>query len=154
MTSESTPKVTVDVASLDDLDDVAPLFDCYRDFYKKERQIEAATAFLRDRLIAQDSYVLLARVNGAPAGFAQLYPSFSSVRLARSIILNDLYVAPEFRRHGIGRALCEKTIEVAGSVNAAKVELITQIVNTPAQSLYEELGFVKDTEFWSYNLFF
>ncbi len=153
MTEAARSAVTVAIATLDDLDDVAPLFDAYRDFYKKDRQIEAATAFLKERLKARDSHVLLARVDGEPAGFAQLYPSFSSVRLARSIILNDLFVALEYRRHGIGRALCEKAIEIARETDAAKVELMTQIVNTPAQDLYEDLGFVRDREFWSYNLF-
>jgi GNAT superfamily N-acetyltransferase len=46
-------------------------------------------------------------LDSAAAGFTQLYPSFSSGSMAPILILNDLFVAPEGRRHGIGTALLD-----------------------------------------------
>jgi GNAT superfamily N-acetyltransferase len=91
-------------AELEHLDLVAPLFDAYRQFYGQEPDPAGARQFLEARLTARDSVVLLA-TQGAPVGFAQLYPSFSSVGMSPIWNLNDLFVAPEARRTGVARAL-------------------------------------------------
>src|ERR1035441_1545966 len=89
-------------------------------FYGEESDIRAAAEFLTARLASGDAVVLLARVEPAPAsdpravvGFAQLYRSHSSVALARTFVLNDLFVVPEWRGHGVGRALLADAAELA-----------------------------------------
>jgi hypothetical protein len=98
--------VAVRLAVFQDLEQLAQLFDDYRQFYGKPADLELARRFLSDRLSKQDSLVLLAEVPGADAvGFVQLYPTFSSVRAARIYILNDLFVAATARRRGTGALL-------------------------------------------------
>ena len=79
-------------ASANDLSMVAPLFDAYRVFYKKDSDLAAANSFLKERLENSESFIFLALDdNGAAAGFIQLYPLFSSTRMARLWLLNDLF---------------------------------------------------------------
>src|SRR5688572_28264576 len=85
-------------ATLSDLDLVAPLFDAYRRFYAQAGDMQRARDFLQERLQRDESAILLAELDGHPAGFTQLYPMFSSVRTARIWILNDLFVDDGARR--------------------------------------------------------
>src|SRR5271167_2359062 len=66
-----------------DVGEVAPLFDAYRQFYKKPLDLEAARRFLFARLSKAESVLFLARVDGRTVGFVHLYPVFSSVNLTR-----------------------------------------------------------------------
>src|ERR1039457_2024002 len=88
-----------------DVGEVAPLFDAYRQFYKKPPDMEAARRFLFARLSKGESVLLLARHDERAVGFVHLYPAFSSVNLTRQWILNDLYVVADARKLGVGRAL-------------------------------------------------
>lgn len=132
---------------------LAPLFDAYRVFYKRPSDVIAAFDFLHDRISNLESVIFLALApDGEGLGFVQLYPSFSSVRLCRLWILYDLFVAPEARRLGVGRALMEHAHRFATNTGAGMVELSTAKDNYQAQALYESLGYVRETEFYSYEL--
>ena len=89
------PELKIVQAGLQHLDELAVLFDAYRQFYRQAPDISGAKTFLRERLVQGDSVVFVAFLDGKTAGFTQLYPSFSSVLVARVWILNDLFVAPE-----------------------------------------------------------
>jgi ribosomal protein S18 acetylase RimI-like enzyme len=135
-----------------DLDAIAPLFDAYRGFYKQESDINAGREFLRERLEHDQSVILVAEVDGVIGGFVQLYPSFSSVRLGTEWILNDLFVAPEHRRLGLGRLLVQASMAHARETGALSLELLTEVDNSSAQSLYESLGWKRTTEFYRYTI--
>ena len=135
------------------LDVLAPLFDAYRVFYKQPSDLTAAYDFLKARLSHLESAVFLALSSkGEGLGFTQLYPSFGSVSLCRLWILYDLYVAPEARQMGVGRALMEQAHQFAAETGAGFVELSTAKDNYQAQALYESLGYIRDTDFYSYEL--
>lgn len=85
-------------------------------------------------------------------GFAQLYPSFSSVSMKRLWILNDLFVAPASRRRGVAAALLEETRRLAVETRAKGLELATATENLSAQRLYENLGWKRDDAFRHYSL--
>ena len=80
-------------------------------------------------------------------GFAQLYPTFSSVSMERLWILNSLFVAPEARKLGAGRALLEEARSFAVSTGASGMKLETASNNHAAQSLYESLGWQREGVF-------
>jgi ribosomal protein S18 acetylase RimI-like enzyme len=141
-------------ATLDDLEQVAPLFDAYRQFYRRPHDLPLARAFLQARLGAGDSVVYLAEDAGAVLGFVQLYPLFSSTgaRPGRIWLLNDLYVVPPVRGRGVGRRLMDRARQLAEETGAQSIELTTARSNTLAQALYESLGYRRDEEFFSYSL--
>ena len=145
------PKTSVRQAVLADLAVLAPLFDGYRRFYGRAPDVAAAEAFLRERFAHGESIVFLAHVEGVPAGFTQLYPSFSSVSLARTFILNDLFVVPDQRRTGVGSALLRAATDHARALGAVRVTLNTDIQNTSAQAVYEARGWKRDREYFVYH---
>jgi GNAT superfamily N-acetyltransferase len=98
--------ITVRQATIFDLDLLIPLFDLYRQFYRRPSDPDLARRFLRERFEHNESIVFLAMLgNDAAVGFTQLFPSFSSAAAARIFILNDLFVLPEARRMGAGSQL-------------------------------------------------
>ena len=139
-------KVTVRRAATGDLDTLADLFDDYRAFYDCPRDRSAARAFLSDRVIRGESIILVAHLDRV-VGFAQLYPAFSSISMARTMVLNDLFVLPNVRRHGIAGLLIDAAVAHARDVGAVRVELATQRTNDNAQRLYLARRFIPDDQF-------
>lgn len=141
-------------ATAESIDQIAPLFDAYRVFYHQPSDLPGARAYLRQRLGNEESVIFWAMnpVDEAPWGFTQLYPSFSSVSMQPVWILYDLYVVPERRRHGVGRALMEHARYFASESGAHSITLATALDNIPGQRLYESLGYVRDEEFYYYEL--
>jgi ribosomal protein S18 acetylase RimI-like enzyme len=146
-------RFVVERARAEDTDAVAPLFDAYRQFYGAGPDLEGARAFIAARLERAESVVLLARAlprasePSRAVGFAQLYPSFSSVSMGPIIVLNDLFVLPSWRRSSVARSLVEETARHGERVGAIRVHLSTQLTNAPARRLYQSLDFVADQEF-------
>jgi GNAT superfamily N-acetyltransferase len=129
------------MATTDDLSNLAGLFNSYRIFYRKVDDINAAENFLRDRMVHRESVIYVAEEAGELVGFAQLYPLFSSTRLKRSWLLNDLFVAEPHRRKGVSRLLLEASTRLASDTNAAGVLLETEKTNVPGNALYPSAGF-------------
>jgi ribosomal protein S18 acetylase RimI-like enzyme len=146
-------RFAIERARAEDADVIAPLFDAYRQFYGAAPDAAGARTFIAARLERAESVVLLARALPRAAespdaiGFAQLYPSFSSVSLAPIIILNDLFVLPSWRRSSVARSLIEETARHGERVGAIRIHLSTQSTNAPALHLYRSLGFIPDHEF-------
>lgn len=144
--------VAIRQAGLSDLDALVPLFDAYRRFYGQPGDLELARRFLQERFASLQSAILIAERDGAAVGFVQLYPSFSSTRAQRIYVLNDLYVAPEAREGGVGRALLEAAADFGRRAGAARLALSTAKTNAAAQALYESCGWQRDDEFLHYGL--
>lgn len=132
------------------LEQLAPLFDRYRMFYSQHSDMSGAKHFLSERMAAAESVIFLALENGAGIGFTQLYPSFTSVGMARIWILNDLYVDDAHRSKGVARQMIEHALAFSRTTGRRKVVLSTAYTNTQAQKLYERLGFQRD-EFYNYE---
>jgi len=140
------------LATLKDLPELTILFDSYRVFYKQESNPSGAYEFLEERMQSKQSIIFLAFNSNSAIGFTQLYPSYSSVSLQGVLILNDLYVAKPYRKHGIGEVLLNKAKAYCKENNLKGLALETATDN-PAQRLYERLGWKKDLHcfhyFWS-----
>lgn len=137
-------------ATINDLNALTELFDSYRIFYKQESNLEGAKSFLKERLVNEESVVFIAYDESNPVGFVQLYPTFSSVSMKRSWVLNDLYVNASARKKGFGEMLIKKAIEFAEETGAKGVSLETGHDNVTAQSLYEKIGFKKESNYFYY----
>jgi len=137
--------VSIQRVELNKLDLVIPLFDKYRVFYKKESDVVSAQKFLSERLLNKESVIFLALLteqdNTMPIGFTQLYPTFSSGRMSKNWILNDLFVDGSYRKHGIGKQLIKAAMLFAREDGATFLKLETANDNKTAQSVYEGIGF-------------
>ncbi len=131
-----------------DLDALALLFDAYRQFYGQPSDVPRARDWLRERLRFGESVVLVATLDGKAVGFTQLYPMYSSVRTARTWILNDLYVDAAARRKGVARALLDAATRFAREDGAAGISLETTQDNAAARALYRAAGWNEDQTQW------
>jgi len=143
--------IEVRQAVLTDIDNLAMLFDGYRQFYGKQSDLVGAKNFLIDRFNHGESVLFIALNAGVPLGFVQLYPSFSSVSMARTYILNDLFVSEDSRKNGIGSQLVSAAVEYAKNLGAIRLTLSTATTNNIAQSVYTSLGWKKDEQFYVYH---
>ncbi|MFG6178509.1 GNAT family N-acetyltransferase [Halomonas sp. THAF12] len=139
-------------ARLADVEALGDLLDTYRVFYGQPSEPDAARRFVARRLGLGDSHLLVHENDRTLEGFVQLYPSFSTVRLARQWRLNDLFVAHQARGRGIGRALMQAAAELAMAEGVHHLQLATGIDNRTAQSLYESEGWQRDRAFHHYAL--
>jgi len=142
-------KLRIVEVSLDHLDDLVSLFDQYRIFYKQASDKNAAATFLKERIEKKESIVFLAYLENIAVGFTQLYPSFSSVSMQRSMILNDLYVNEKARSKGVANALLKKA-QTYATDNKMKGLALETAKDNPAQKLYEKLCWEKDEDYLHY----
>lgn len=143
--------ITIIQAYPEHADQIAPLFDGYRQFYGQPSDVEAGRRFVLERLKNDESVIFLALDGEESVGFTQLFPAFSSVSMKRLWILNDLFVLPTVRRRGVARALLERARQFAIETQSKGLVLETATDN-PARHLYESLGWQRDTEFFHYSL--
>lgn len=129
------------LAKKEDLQQIAGLFNDYRVWYRKDPDPRGAELFIENRLRQNDSVIYVSEENGLLNGFTQLYPLFSSTRMRKSWLLNDLFVSPGFRGKGISKALLEAAKEHCISTDAAGLLLETEKTNIIGNQLYPAAGF-------------
>lgn len=131
-------------ATMHELEELTVLFDEYRQFYGIESDKSSAKAFLQLRMALKESVIFIAVENGKTIGFAQLYPTFSSIALQCAYILNDIYVTEDARGQGVGKALMKKVFQCCEQQHARYVTLQTATDNVNARKLYEKLDMMQD----------
>jgi ribosomal protein S18 acetylase RimI-like enzyme len=127
-------------ATADDAEAVGRLLDDFnREFDEPTPGPEALAERVRELLAGGDTVVL---VGGAgPDGLAVLRFRLSIWTEGLECYLAELYVVPELRGQGLGRALMEEAMEVARGEGADYMDLGTSEDDTAARALYESLGF-------------
>uniref|UniRef100_A0AAU6WMB9 GNAT family N-acetyltransferase n=1 Tax=Chryseobacterium endophyticum TaxID=1854762 RepID=A0AAU6WMB9_9FLAO len=110
-------------ATLQDIGQLSELFDQYRIFYHKDSDLPAAGQFLTERIENRDSEIFVAESEGKLVGFVQLYPLFSSTRMKRYWLLNDLFVQKSDRGKGFSKELIEKAKDMAKLTDACGILL-------------------------------
>jgi GNAT superfamily N-acetyltransferase len=148
-----TEMIEIRKANFEDLKSLVKLFDEYRMFYEKESDIVNAEKFISERLLQNDSVIYVAaNAEGKLTGFVQLYPIFSSTRMKRLWLLNDLYVEKEHRGKGISKQLIAFAKQLCKQTNACGLILETAKSNIIGNGLYPKVGFTLDNEhnyyFW------
>lgn len=142
--------MTIIQATTKHLNDLVPLFDGYRVFYRQASDLKSVHEFLKERLTKQDSVIYIAYINSIPVGFTQLYFLFSSVSMKPMYVLNDLYIDSNYRNKGIGTALINKAKALCKEKGFKGLMIQTEN-NNPAQHLYQREGFILDEDlsfFW------
>jgi GNAT superfamily N-acetyltransferase len=119
-----------------------------------EHQCVATEESLQATLFGPRPYaeVVFACVNGEPVGFALFFHNYSTFLGRPGIYLEDLYVRPESRRHGIGRRLLTWLAATAVSRNCGRLEWSVLDWNAPSIAFYRKLGAVPMEEWTVFRL--
>lgn len=149
--------ISISRATKVELPELTELVHQYRAFYKQERS-EEVSEFLEQRITNDEAIIFLANyveeLNIRAVGFTLIYPTFSTVSLSTIWLLNDLFVDPNYRRHGIADLLMDTAETAAQDAGATRVFLRTAHDNLAAQALYEKRGWVQVETFRRYDLLF
>lgn len=138
-------------ATITDLDALVPLVEAYRIFYKQQPDASRERAFVEAHLRNGTSVMYIAEIEGVLVGFMQLFKTYSTVRLANSWILEDLFVTPESRGRGVASELLTRALEHARDDGASGMFLETAQDNVIAQRVYERAGWTREGRFLKYN---
>ena len=132
--------LVVRMATPDDAAAIGRLLDAFNREFDDATPGAAALAERVAQLLAEDELSVLLAEPG-PAGLAVLRFRPALWTQALECYLEELYVVPERRGRGIGRALMEKVLELAARRGADRIDLGTSEDDVAARSLYESLGF-------------
>lgn len=126
-------------------DDVPLILSLIRELAEYERlshEVVATEEMLRDSLFGERrvAEVLIGYAGGEPAAFALFFHNFSTFLGRPGIYLEDLYVRPEFRGSGAGRALLVRLASIAGERGCGRLEWSVLDWNEPAIGFYESIG--------------
>lgn len=147
--------INIKQATTNELDELAILFDQYRIFYQKAGDVDGAKKFLKERIEGDESVIFVSFDDkNVMTGFTQLYPLFSSTRMKKLWLLNDLFVDNNHRGKGISVALIDKAKELCKHTKACGLMLETAKANHVGNNLYPRAGFVLDQEhnFYSWDI--
>jgi ribosomal protein S18 acetylase RimI-like enzyme len=128
-------------AAPDEAPAVAALLAAFRDHLGYDQPSDASMLASVERLIGRDDSEYLLAGDGEPVGVAQVRYRWSVWWDAEDCWLEDLYVHPEARGSGLGRALTMAVIDRATARGCRRVELDVSSENPAALALYESLGF-------------
>ena len=111
-------------------------------YERLEHQVIATEESVRATLFGDRQYaeVLIGEVDGDPFGFALFFHNYSTFLGRPGIYLEDLYVRPELRGHGYGRALLARLASIAIERGCGRVEWAVLNWNEPAIRFYRSLG--------------
>ena len=126
-------------------DDRDLIFAFIRELAEYEKlldQVDATAADVERDLFGPAPRVFcdIAEADGAPAGFALWFYNYSTFRGRHGLWLEDLFVRPEFRGRGIGKALLANLAKRAVAENCSRVEWSVLDWNEPSIAFYKSLG--------------
>ena len=138
-------------------DDLPLILRFIKDLAEYERMkddVITTEAILKHSIFGEGSNtsVLLAFYNDEPVGFAIYFYNFSSFLGKKGIYLEDLFVQPDARGKGFGKALLIRLAEIARDENCGRLEWAVLDWNEPAIDFYKNLGAVQMDEWTVFRL--
>jgi GNAT superfamily N-acetyltransferase len=138
----------------DDVPTIAALIRELAAYEHLEHEVVLDEAVLRDHLFGGRPYaeVLIAEVDDRPAGFALFFHNFSTFLGRPGIYLEDLYVRPEARGCGLGKALLVALARLARARGCGRIEWAVLDWNEPSIAFYQSLGAAPKEEWVLYRM--
>jgi GNAT superfamily N-acetyltransferase len=132
----------INSATAKDLSHLPAMIRELAEFERLTHELEVTAESLRSALFGDRPFAaaLLARVDGFPTGYAVYYHKFSTFGGRPGIFLDDIYVRPEFRKRGIGRAFLEAVAKIGMEIGGGRFEWIALRWNEHAFRFYRSLG--------------
>jgi GNAT superfamily N-acetyltransferase len=138
------PAPLIRPAAVGDVPLILEFIRALADYEKLPHEVEATVAQLEATLFPADgasvAYCILAFAEGRPAGFALYFFNYSTWLARPGLYLEDLFVPPEFRGRGIGKALLLHLARLANARGCGRMEWAVLDWNRPAIEFYESLG--------------
>ena len=137
--------------------DIPTILALIRELADYEREPESAQAthadLLRDGFGPTPRFhCLIAELEHQPVGFALYFYNYSTWRGHAGIYLEDLFVRPQFRGHGIGKALLAQVAAIAVAEGCPRLEWAVLNWNTPAIDFYHSVGALPQSEWTTMRL--
>lgn len=146
--------VAIRAATRGDVPLVRELIEGLAEYERLRHACEATDALLEDSLFGERPYaeVVIAEVDGQSAGFALFFHNFSTFLARPGIYLEDLFVRPEQRGHGVGKALLQHLAALAVERRCGRLEWSVLDWNVDAIGFYEKLGARAQDEWTVYRV--
>jgi GNAT superfamily N-acetyltransferase len=137
-----------------DLDTIDHLIRALADYERLSHEVGMEKEQLGRYLFGERRYaeVLIAEEEGEPSGFALFFHNFSTFVGRPGIYLEDLFVLPERRGSGTGRALLKRLAEIAVERDCCRLEWAVLDWNTDAIGFYERLGARPNSDWTIYRI--
>ncbi len=144
--------LSIRAAVPDDIDLILGFIRALADYERLSHEARADKAVLARHLFGDRpmAEVLIAELEGAPVGFALFFHNFSTFEGRPGLYLEDLYVAPEARGHGAGKALLARLAQLAIERDCARLEWAVLDWNQSAIDFYQSLG-ARPMDEWTVN---
>lgn len=150
MTSTDLANLKIRAATVDDVPQILAFIGELAEFEELAHEAVATEGLLGEQLFGPSpgAEVVMAEVNGAPAGFALFFHTFSTFLGRRGLYLEDLFVRPAFRGCGVGRALMVHLAGIAQARGCGRFEWSVLDWNADAIRFYRSLG-ARGMDGWS-----
>ena len=137
-----TPVITLRTAATTDIPHILAFIRELADYEKLSHEAVADEAALATHLFGEHpaAEVVIADVDGQPAGFALFFHNFSTFLGQRGLYLEDLFVRPQYRGLGLGKRLMAHLAQLAMDRNCGRFEWSVLDWNEPAIRFYRSLG--------------
>lgn len=123
-------------------------------YEKAEDEAKATPEHVRRTLFCEHPAVfgLICEVDGKAVGFAVYFFNYSTWQGQHGLYLEDLYITPDARGHGAGKALLQHLAQIALEKNCGRFEWSCLDWNTPSLKFYDSLGAQPQTEWIRYRM--
>jgi len=141
-------------ATIDDAEQILEFIIGLARYEKLEYEVVGGLEDIRRTLFGEQpaAEVLIAELDGKAAGFALFFTSYSTFLAQPGIYLEDLFVQPHYRGHGIGKSLLAHLASLAVNRNMDRLDWSVLNWNEPAIKFYEQLGARGMSEWTQYRL--
>lgn len=146
--------IRIRTATVEDVPTILSFITELAEYERLSHVVVATEASLRETLFGEEpaSEVLIAELDGTPAGFALFFHNYSTFLSRKGLYLEDLYVRPVHRRLGIGRELLVRLAGLAVERGCGRMEWSVLDWNESARRFYESLGAAPLSEWTTYRL--
>ena len=137
-----TPEIRIERATEQEVPLILRLIKGLSEYEKLAHEVTATEAGLRETLFGARpaAEVIIAYAGDAPAGFALFFPNYSTFLGKPGLYLEDLFVLPEWRGHGLGLAMMTHLARTAVERGCGRFEWSVLDWNEPAIGFYKSLG--------------
>lgn len=142
MSNATSGAIALHPATPADVPAIYDLIHALAEYEKLAHEVIGSTADLEAHLFGDRAYAeaILARVNEQPVGFALFFHNYSTFLMKPGIHLEDLFVLPDYRGYGIGKALLQYLGQLAVERGCGRLEWNVLDWNAPAIAFYERMG--------------